>query len=49
MEIHRKHRKNISMISIVGYTNVGKSTLMNVLSNANVYVENKKLLKFLIK
>jgi GTP-binding protein HflX len=41
MENQRKHRKNIRRISIVGYTNVGKSTLMNVLSNANVSVENK--------
>ncbi|MGX6961052.1 MAG: GTPase HflX [Candidatus Karelsulcia muelleri] len=41
METQRKHRKNIRRISIVGYTNVGKSTLMNVLSNANVYVENQ--------
>ncbi|MGX7591262.1 GTPase HflX [Candidatus Karelsulcia muelleri] len=41
METQRKHRKNIIRISLVGYTNVGKSTLMNVLSNANVYVENK--------
>ncbi|HMS65069.1 MAG TPA: GTPase HflX [Ignavibacteria bacterium] len=28
-------------ISLVGYTNVGKSTLLNTLTNANVYVENK--------
>ncbi|MGX7590409.1 GTPase HflX [Candidatus Karelsulcia muelleri] len=41
MATQRKHRKNIIRISILGYTNVGKSTLLNVLSNANVYVENQ--------
>ncbi|WDI79536.1 GTPase HflX [Candidatus Karelsulcia muelleri] len=41
METQRKNRKHILRISLLGYTNVGKSTLMNVLSNANVYVENK--------
>ncbi len=34
-------RKNFFRISLVGYTNVGKSTLLNTLTNANVYVENK--------
>ncbi|MGX7592670.1 GTPase HflX [Candidatus Karelsulcia muelleri] len=41
METQRKHRQNILRISIVGYTNVGKSTLLNVLSHANVYVEHQ--------
>lgn len=34
-------RKNFFRISLVGYTNVGKSTLLNTLTNAGVYVENK--------
>ncbi|MGX7593402.1 GTPase HflX [Candidatus Karelsulcia muelleri] len=41
MNTQRKHRKNIIRISLVGYTNVGKSTLMNILSKAKVYIENK--------
>lgn len=34
-------RKKFFRISLVGYTNVGKSTLLNALTNADVYVENK--------
>ena len=34
-------RKKFFRISLVGYTNVGKSTLLNTLTNADVYVENK--------
>ncbi|MEO8664632.1 MAG: GTPase HflX [Ignavibacteria bacterium] len=34
-------RKKFFRISLVGYTNVGKSTLLNVLTDAKVYVENK--------
>lgn len=37
----RKSRSNIVRVSLVGYTNVGKSTLMNLLSKANVKAENK--------
>lgn len=37
----RKSRANIVRVSLVGYTNVGKSTLMNLLSKANVKAENK--------
>jgi len=37
----RKSRSNIVRVSLVGYTNVGKSTLMNLLSKANVKTENK--------
>lgn len=37
----RKKRSQVVKVSLVGYTNVGKSTLMNVLSKANVFAENK--------
>ncbi|UOF94182.1 MAG: GTPase HflX [Bacteroides sp.] len=40
--INQSHnRKSAVRISLVGYTNAGKSTIMNLLSNANVYVDNK--------
>ncbi len=39
----RKNRaqKNLPVISLVGYTNVGKSTLLNALTQSDVYVEKK--------
>ncbi len=37
----RKQRAQIVRVTLVGYTNVGKSTLMRVLSKENVYTENK--------
>jgi GTPase len=37
----RKSRNNIVRVSLVGYTNVGKSTIMNLLSKADVKAENK--------
>ena len=37
----RKSRGELIRVSLVGYTNVGKSTLMNVLSKSEVFVENK--------
>jgi GTP-binding protein HflX len=37
----RQQRKNFVRIGLVGYTNVGKSTLLNTLTEADVYVENK--------
>ncbi len=39
----RKNRvqKNLPIISLVGYTNAGKSTLLNTLTNSNVYAERK--------
>ncbi len=36
-----RERTSIPIIAIVGYTNAGKSTLMNALTNADVYVEDK--------
>lgn len=37
----RKSRSNITRVALVGYTNVGKSTIMTVLSKSNVFAENK--------
>jgi GTPase len=37
----RRQRSNIPVVALVGYTNAGKSTLLNALSNANVYVANQ--------
>jgi GTPase len=37
----RKSRNNIVRVSLVGYTNVGKSTIMNLLAKAEVKAENK--------
>ena len=39
--IRSKRQNNIPLVSIVGYTNAGKSTLLNVLTNSEVLVENK--------
>jgi len=36
-----KRRKDFVRLSLVGYTNACKSTLLNLLTNSNVYVENK--------
>lgn len=37
----RRTRKNLVRIALVGYTNVGKSTLMHLLSKSDTYVEDK--------
>ena len=37
----RKSRTNVVRVALVGYTNVGKSTLMNLLAKSNVKAENK--------
>lgn len=41
MFTQRKNRSQLVRVALVGYTNVGKSTLMNVLSKSKVFVENK--------
>ncbi len=40
-ETQRKERGEFIRVSLVGYTNVGKSTLMNLLSKDDVFAENK--------
>ena len=37
----RSHRDQYVRVALVGYTNVGKSTIMNMLSNSDVLAENK--------
>lgn len=37
----RKSRENLVRVALVGYTNVGKSTLMNLISKSDVFAENK--------
>lgn len=39
--VQRKNRGKLTRIALVGYTNVGKSTLMNLLSKSEVFAENK--------
>ncbi len=41
METQRGNRGSLVRVALVGYTNVGKSTLMNVISKSNVFAENK--------
>ena len=41
METQRQNRQSMIRASLVGYTNVGKSTIMNSISKANVLAENK--------
>ena len=40
-ETQRKNRGELIRVALVGYTNVGKSTIMNVLSKSEVFAENK--------
>ncbi len=40
-ETQRKGRKQFPRVALVGYTNAGKSTLMNALSHADVHVEDR--------
>ena len=41
MTTQRKNRGKLVRVALVGYTNVGKSTLMNLLSKSEVFAENK--------
>ena len=41
MSMQRKNRGKLVRVALVGYTNVGKSTLMNVLAKSEVFAENK--------
>ena len=41
METQRSNRGALVRVALVGYTNVGKSTLMNVISKSEVFAENK--------
>ena len=41
MTTQRKNRGKLVRVALVGYTNVGKSTLMNLLSKSDVFAENK--------
>ncbi|MDA8595770.1 GTPase HflX [Flavobacteriaceae bacterium] len=41
MAIQRKNRGKMVRVALVGYTNVGKSTLMNLISKSDVFAENK--------
>ncbi len=39
--VQRKNRQQMVRVALVGYTNVGKSTIMNMLSKSDVFAENK--------
>lgn len=41
MATQRKNRGKMVRVALVGYTNVGKSTMMNMLSKSDVFAENK--------
>lgn len=41
MGVQRKNRGKMVRVALVGYTNVGKSTLMNLISKSEVFAENK--------
>ncbi len=40
-ETQRKNRQQMIRVALVGYTNVGKSTIMNMISKSDVFAENK--------
>jgi GTP-binding protein HflX len=40
-DVRKKGRQNLPRFALVGYTNAGKSTLMNAISGSDVYVEDK--------
>lgn len=39
--VQRKNRGKLTRVALVGYTNVGKSTIMNLLAKSDVFAENK--------
>lgn len=41
MRVQRKNRVSLIRVALVGYTNVGKSTIMNMVSKSEVFAENK--------
>lgn len=41
MAVQRSNRGSLLRVALVGYTNVGKSTLMNLISKSDVFAENK--------
>ncbi|MEI7422323.1 MAG: GTPase HflX [Prolixibacteraceae bacterium] len=41
MSVQRKNRGNMVRVALVGYTNVGKSTIMNMISKSEVFAEDK--------
>ncbi|MDO4790542.1 MAG: GTPase HflX [Porphyromonas sp.] len=41
MSVQRKNRAQLIRVALVGYTNVGKSTIMNLVSKSDVFAENK--------
>ncbi len=41
MAVQRKRRSGMVRVSLIGYTNTGKSTLMNVISKSDLFTENK--------
>ena len=41
MEVQRGNRGQLVRVALVGYTNVGKSTVMNLISKSKVFAENK--------
>ncbi|HPW67562.1 MAG TPA: GTPase HflX [Salinivirgaceae bacterium] len=41
METQRQNRGNLVRVALVGYTNVGKSTIMNLISKSEIFAENK--------
>lgn len=41
MTVQRRNRGNMVRVALVGYTNVGKSTIMNMISKSEVFTENK--------
>ncbi|HKK82481.1 MAG TPA: GTPase HflX, partial [Prolixibacteraceae bacterium] len=41
MNTQRKNRGKLVRVALIGYTNVGKSTMMNILTKSDVFAENK--------